>query len=91
MDKKEIQDKVIEAIKSHNLCYNYQTIQEIQLDNEQGETEYTLEVYYTSDGYIYNIVFTDETTGKEVIQFGNKATELATRLLERETPLIESI
>lgn len=65
-----------------NLCYNLQYIQEIQLDNKDGETEATLELYITTSGYIYSIYFTDETTGKSKEFIGKEVDELATKLLQ---------
>lgn len=77
-------DTVYNMVNEHkdNLCYNLQYIQEIQLDNEEGETEATLELYIATDGYIYSIYFTDETTGKSKEFIGTEADKLATKLLQ---------
>lgn len=85
-------DTIISTIKEHkdNISYDYETIQTVQLETEDGETQATLEVYYTSDGYIYNAIFTDEQTGDTKQIYGKEIDEFATKLFGGENPLLES-
>jgi len=78
------QSTVLDLLKENRdtLSYTREYIQEIQLDNEEGETEATLELYITTDGYIYSIYFTDETTGESKEFIGTEVDELATKLLQ---------
>ena len=77
--------------KRDTLSYTREYIQEYQIDDENGDRLATLELYYTDDGYIYNIVFTDETNGNTREFYGKEGDELATKLLEGESPLIDTI
>lgn len=87
------QDTVYNLVKKHKdtLSYTREYIQVYQIDTEQGETLATLELYNTDDGYIYNIVYTDERNGNMREFNGQEADELALRLLEGESPLIDII
>jgi hypothetical protein len=93
MKNKITQSHIVDMVEKHkdHLYYNRQYIQEIQMDTKEGKTEATLELYYTDDGYIYNIAYTDETTGNYREFAGQEADELARKLLDRESALIEDL
>ena len=87
------QDTVLNIMKKHKdtLSYTREYIQEYLIDTEDGNRLATVELYYTDDGYIYNIIFTDEINGNTKEFNGQEADELATKLLEGESPLIDTI
>lgn len=87
------QDTILNMMKKYkdSLSYTREYIQEYQIDTPDGDRLATLELYYTDDGYIYNIVYTNEINGKTKEFNGQEADELATKLLEGDSPLIDSL
>ena len=87
------QSTVLDLLKENRdtLSYGISHIQEYQIDTEDGEPIATLELYWSDDGYIYNIVFTDESNGNSKQFYGKEGDELAQKLLEGENPLIDTI
>jgi hypothetical protein len=87
------QSTVYNMVKKYKdtLSYTRQYIQEYQIDDEEGDRIATLELYYTDDGYIYDIIYTNELNGESKEFSGQEADELAIKLLEGETPLIDTI
>ncbi len=75
---------VIDAMDKNKkyLCENRQYIQELQYDNKDGDRVCTVEVFYTDDGYIYSIIFTNEMTGDTREFSGAEGDELAKELIE---------
>lgn len=63
-------DKILELIKKKNkkglITTRYHTVisNEIQTDDET-DNRYFFEIYQTDDGYIWDIVLTDNFTGEE--------------------------
>lgn len=85
---------ILEQVKAHkdHLCYNRQFfIQELQLDNKNGETEATLELYYTNDGHVYSIIYTNELTGNTREITGKECEDLSMELLSGNNPLMENL
>jgi len=60
---KTIIELIKEAKKHGGICKTYDTITSYQLDNKDGETEWTIDVYSSDSGYIYYIEITNETNG----------------------------
>jgi hypothetical protein len=82
MKSKITNEQIVKKVRDNidGVCRNQQYIMEYQFDDENGDRIFTLEVYYTDDGYIYDIVYTDELNGETKEIYGKEADELAKML-----------
>ena len=82
---KEKKEKDLISTRYHSII-SY----EIQTDDET-DNEYELNVYKTSDeGYIWDIVLTNNFTGEETSVSQTELSEFARELFGGETPLLET-